>query len=87
MSERTDQLKIKMHEVVTLDFSKVEARILSEEAKKILAKAKEFGVDVHTMKASEIFGVGFDEVTPQQRRHAKVVKFGILYGGPGLLGK
>jgi DNA polymerase-1 len=37
-------------------------------------------IDVHTATAAQVFGVAFDEVTPLQRRHAKAVNFGIVYG-------
>ena len=38
------------------------------------------GMDIHTATASQVFGVAPDEVTPLQRRHAKAVNFGIVYG-------
>ena len=38
------------------------------------------GLDIHTATASQVFGVPADQVTPLQRRHAKAVNFGIVYG-------
>lgn len=37
-------------------------------------------IDIHTKTAAEAYGIGLDEVTPDQRRHAKVINFGVLYG-------
>jgi DNA polymerase-1 len=45
-----------------------------------LCEAFEKGLDIHTRTASELFGVPFDEVTPEMRRTAKTVNFGVIYG-------
>ena len=38
------------------------------------------GQDIHRRTASEVFGIPWDEVTPEERSHAKAVNFGIIYG-------
>ena len=43
-------------------------------------KAFEEGLDIHRATASEVFGMSYERVTPEQRRHAKAVNFGLLYG-------
>ena len=66
---------------VSADYSQIELRILAalaEEEKLIEAFKK--GEDIHTRTACEIFGVNPEEVTPNMRRHAKTVNFGIIYG-------
>jgi DNA polymerase-1 len=45
-----------------------------------MANAFISGQDVHTVTASQVFGVAMEQVTPLQRRHAKAVNFGIVYG-------
>ncbi|MBR6505465.1 DNA polymerase I, partial [Candidatus Saccharibacteria bacterium] len=67
--------------LVSADYSQFELRlaaILSNDQDLI----RDFNndVDIHTKTASEAFGVPFDEVTKEQRRAAKVINFGILYG-------
>jgi DNA polymerase-1 len=67
--------------LVSIDYSQVELRIaaiLSEDQK--LVEIFEQGQDVHSAVASQVFGVPQDEVTPDMRRRAKVINFGILYG-------
>ncbi|MBQ6313823.1 hypothetical protein IJI29_03165 [Candidatus Saccharibacteria bacterium] len=67
--------------LVSADYSQFELRlaaILSDD-KNLIADFNS-GVDVHTKTASEAFKVPFDEVTKDQRRAAKVINFGILYG-------
>ena len=63
------------------DYSQVELRILAHMAddKELIAAYHE-GKDIHTITASKVFHVPFDEVTPLQRRNAKAVNFGIVYG-------
>ena len=51
---------------------------LSEEESMIEAFAA--GEDIHRSTAARVFGVGIDEVTKEQRSHAKSVNFGIIYG-------
>lgn len=67
--------------LITSDYSQIELRILaaiSEDT--VMKKAFEDGVDIHTRTASEIFEVPLSEVTDNQRRDAKAVNFGIVYG-------
>jgi DNA polymerase-1 len=45
-----------------------------------LLRAFQEGLDVHRATAAEVFGVGVDEVTSEQRRYAKVINFGLIYG-------
>ncbi len=66
---------------VDADYSQIELRVLSHMADdKIMQKAFLDEVDVHSQTASEVFGVPVSEVTPLQRRNAKAVNFGIVYG-------
>lgn len=66
---------------VDADYSQVELRVLAHlSGDKVMQKAFLDGVDIHATTASEVFGVPIDEVTPLQRRHAKAVNFGIVYG-------
>ncbi|MBQ3321059.1 DNA polymerase I [Candidatus Saccharibacteria bacterium] len=67
--------------LVSADYSQFELRlaaILSHDQN--LIDDFNHGVDIHTKTASEVFGVPFDKVTKSQRRSAKVINFGILYG-------
>jgi DNA polymerase-1 len=67
--------------IVSADYSQVELRImahLSEDAR--LLEAFAAGEDVHRATAAEIFGVAASEVGPDQRRVAKVINFGLIYG-------
>lgn len=63
------------------DYSQIELRILAHMSEdKGLIKAYHDGEDIHSSTASKVFHVPFDEVTPLQRRNAKAVNFGIVYG-------
>ena len=67
--------------IVSADYSQIELRLLANLAhEERMISAFKMGVDIHTKTASEIFGVPIEEVTPQQRRDAKAVNFGIIYG-------
>ncbi len=67
--------------LVDADYSQIELRVLSHIADdKVMQEAFQNGQDVHTVTASQVFGVPVEEVTPLQRRHAKAVNFGIVYG-------
>lgn len=69
------------HVLVALDYSQIELRIaaaLSGDEK--LTAIFKSGGDIHTAVAAEVFRVGLQEVTPEMRRRAKVINFGILYG-------
>jgi len=67
--------------IVSADYSQIELRImahLSQDASLLAAFAQ--GADVHRHTASEIFGTPQAEVTSEQRRYAKVINFGLIYG-------
>ena len=67
--------------IASADYSQIELRIMahiSEDA--ALIHAFESGADVHRATASEVFGVAPDQVSSEQRRYAKVINFGLIYG-------
>lgn len=67
--------------LLSLDYSQIELRMLAHVAKiKSLIEIFNEGKDIHTATASKVFNVPFDEVTPEMRRKAKAVNFGIVYG-------
>lgn len=69
------------YKVVAADYSQIELRImahLSEDAG--LLRAFEQGLDVHRATAAEVFGVALDAVSPEMRRSAKAINFGLIYG-------
>jgi DNA polymerase-1 len=66
---------------VDADYSQIELRVLAHIADdKTMCQAFIDGEDIHTVTAAQVFGVSTQEVTPLQRRHAKAVNFGIVYG-------
>ena len=66
---------------VDADYSQIELRVLAHMADdKAMQEAFNSGEDVHRVTASQVFGVPLEEVTPQLRRSAKAVNFGIVYG-------
>ncbi|MEL6997134.1 MAG: DNA polymerase I [Pseudomonadota bacterium] len=67
--------------ILSLDYSQIELRILAHIADiPALKMAFKDGLDIHAMTASEVFDVPLDEMTPDIRRQAKAVNFGIIYG-------
>ncbi|WP_423063369.1 DNA polymerase I [Candidiatus Paracoxiella cheracis] len=69
------------YRIVAADYSQVELRIMAHISKDpALIKAFEEELDVHRATAAEVFGVKLDEVTNDQRRSAKAINFGLLYG-------
>ena len=67
--------------LIDADYSQIELRLLAHfSACKELVEGYNRGVDIHAVTASQVFGVSMDEVTPQMRRSAKAVNFGIIYG-------
>ena len=67
--------------LVDADYSQIELRVLAHIAgDKTMQEAFCSGVDIHTATAAQVFGVSVENVTPLQRRHAKAVNFGIVYG-------
>ena len=74
----------KGHKLLSVDYSQVELRLAAELAGvKALQQAFRDKVDIHTLTASQVFGVPLDQVTPDLRRSAKAVNFGIIYGISG----
>ena len=70
--------------LVSLDYSQIELRLLCEFADvPALEAAFRAGDDVHAVTASEMFGVPLDEMTPDVRRSAKAINYGIVYGISG----
>jgi DNA polymerase-1 len=69
------------HSLLGADYSQVELRILaSMSGDAALVKAFQEGQDIHSLTAAQIFAVNLSEVNEQQRRQAKAINFGILYG-------
>jgi DNA polymerase I len=69
------------HVILSADYSQIELRIMAHISEDPgLLKAFAEGMDVHRATASEIFGVAPGEVTSEQRRYAKVINFGLIYG-------
>ena len=70
--------------LVVADYSQIELRILAHmTGEPALVESFESGEDIHTRTASEVFDVRMESVTPELRRRAKMVNFGILYGISG----
>ncbi len=68
-------------EIISADYSQIELRLLANMAEEVgMIEAYKSGIDIHTKTASEIFGVPVSEVSSTQRRDAKAVNFGIIYG-------
>ena len=69
------------HVLVDADYSQIELRVLAHIAgDAVMQQAFISGMDIHTVTASQVFNVEPEQVTPLQRRHAKAVNFGIVYG-------
>ena len=69
------------HVLLAADYSQIELRLLAHFSKDpLLVEAYRRGDDIHTLTASQVFGVPPLMVTPDHRRQAKVVNFGIVYG-------
>lgn len=67
--------------IVAADYSQIELRIMAHLSQdKGLTDAFAHGLDVHRATASEVFGVSLDEVSVEQRRSAKAINFGLIYG-------
>lgn len=69
------------HVLVAADYSQIELRLLAHVADlKTMKQAFADGVDIHSLTASEMFGVKLADMTPEIRRNAKAINFGIIYG-------
>ncbi len=70
--------------LISVDYSQVELRLAAALAGvEALKQAFRDGVDIHALTASQVFGVKLEDVTPELRRQAKAVNFGIIYGISG----
>ncbi len=69
------------HLILSADYSQIELRIIAEMAdEKNMLEAFSNGLDIHTATAAKVYGITIEEVTSTQRRNAKAVNFGIIYG-------
>ena len=69
------------HRIVSADYSQIELRIMAHiSGDPGLRRAFGEGMDVHRATASEVFGVAPDQVSAEQRRYAKTINFGLIYG-------
>ncbi len=67
--------------IASADYSQIELRIMAHISQDVaLLKAFKDGIDVHRATAAEVFGVAVEEVSSEQRRYAKVINFGLIYG-------
>ena len=67
--------------IISADYNQIELRLLADmSGEEELIKSYKEGRDIHSLTASQIFDVDIDKVTPLQRREAKAVNFGIIYG-------
>jgi DNA polymerase-1 len=71
----------KGYTLIDADYSQIELRLLAHlSGDPLMIKGFLSGEDIHTMTASQVFGVPLQEVTPELRKRAKAVNFGIVYG-------
>ncbi|GAB4240976.1 MAG: DNA polymerase I [Methyloligellaceae bacterium] len=69
------------YHIVSADYSQIELRIMAHLSRdQGLLQAFAAGEDIHRATAAEIFGIDRDAVTSEQRRYAKVINFGLIYG-------
>ncbi|MBB6108414.1 DNA polymerase I [Mucilaginibacter lappiensis] len=69
------------HSIVSADYSQIELRIIAEISKDPnMMQAFVDNLDIHTATAANVYGIALNEVTSDQRRNAKAVNFGIIYG-------
>ncbi len=69
------------HQLISADYSQIELRIMAHISNDAtLLKAFEQNLDIHQATAAEVLGVPLDQVTPEERRAAKAINFGLIYG-------
>lgn len=69
------------HVLLSADYSQIELRLIAEISKdENMMEAFDKGLDIHTATAAKVYGIPLEEVTSTQRRNAKAVNFGIIYG-------
>jgi DNA polymerase-1 len=69
------------HTIVSADYSQIELRIIAEISKDAnMMEAFVKNLDIHTATAANVYGISLEEVSSEQRRNAKAVNFGIIYG-------
>jgi DNA polymerase-1 len=67
--------------LLSADYSQIELRIIAEvSADEGMIEAFREGLDIHAATAAKVYGIGMDKITPEMRRNAKTVNFGIIYG-------
>lgn len=72
------------HQLLSIDYSQIELRLVAEAASiSALIEAFKKGDDIHALTASQVFDVPMSEMTPEIRRQAKAINFGIIYGISG----
>lgn len=72
------------NKLISIDYSQIELRLMAHCAELTsLQQAFQEGVDIHAHTAGQVFGLPFSEVSKDQRRQAKAINFGILYGISG----
>jgi len=78
---RTAFVAEKGHKLLSVDYSQIELRVVADMAGVgALKEAFQEGIDIHAMTASQVFDVPLEEMTPETRRRAKAINFGIIYG-------
>ncbi|MEE9216254.1 MAG: DNA polymerase I [Anaerolineales bacterium] len=69
------------HTLLAVDYSQIELRVVAHVANdKTMIKAFNENQDIHSITAAAVFGADLNNVTPEQRRRAKAVNFGLIYG-------
>ena len=69
------------YRIISADYSQIELRIMAHISQdEGLLKAFAAGEDIHRATAAEVFGIPLDQVDQEQRRYAKVINFGLIYG-------
>jgi len=70
--------------LLSIDYSQIELRLAASAANvAALIQAFKDGIDIHALTASQVFGIPLKDITPERRRAAKAINFGIIYGISG----